>query len=88
MYAVVKDGVLKRLAYYDQNHNQEVSIDLAHPHNGVMPLVYSDSPDTSAIDETSRSIDVYIQENEESLLHGIKNYLLEAGDMIAEEIGW
>lgn len=37
VYAVVKDGVLKHLAYYDQNHNQEVSIDLAHPHNGVMP---------------------------------------------------
>jgi hypothetical protein len=35
VYAVVKDGVLKHLAYYDQNHKQEVSIDLAHEHNGV-----------------------------------------------------
>ena len=30
VYAVVKDGVLKHLAYYDQNHKQEVSIVLAH----------------------------------------------------------
>ena len=53
-----------------------------------MPLVYSDSPDSDAIDEISQSIDEYFQENQESLLHGIKNYLLEFGDMIAEEIGW
>ena len=37
VYAVVKDGVLKHLAYYDQEHNQVVSIDLSHPHQGVMP---------------------------------------------------
>lgn len=37
VYAVVKDGVLKHLAYYDKNHKQEVSIDLAHEHNGVKP---------------------------------------------------
>jgi hypothetical protein len=54
----------------------------------LMPLVYSDSPDSDAIDEISQSIDEYFQENEESLLHGIKNYLLEEGDKIAEEIGW
>lgn len=37
IYAVVKDGVLKHLAYYDENHNQAVSIDFAHAHNGVQP---------------------------------------------------
>lgn len=37
IYAVVKDGQLKHLAYYDENHKQAVSIDLAHPHKGVQP---------------------------------------------------
>ena len=37
IYAIVKDGVLKHLAYYDENHKQAVSIDLAHPHKGVQP---------------------------------------------------
>lgn len=37
VYAVVKDGILKHVAYYDENHNQAVSIDLAHPHRGVQP---------------------------------------------------
>lgn len=37
IYAVVKDGFLKHLAYYDKNHNQAVSIDFAHAHNGVQP---------------------------------------------------
>ena len=37
IYAVVKDGALKHLAYYDDNHKQAVSIDFAHPHKGVQP---------------------------------------------------
>lgn len=37
VYAVVKDGQLKHVAYYDENHKQAVSIDLAHPHKGVQP---------------------------------------------------
>jgi len=37
IYAVVKDGALKHVAYYDENHSQAVSIDLAHAHKGVQP---------------------------------------------------
>ena len=37
IYAVVKDGELKHLAYYDENHKQAVSIDFAHAHKGVQP---------------------------------------------------
>lgn len=37
IYAVVKDGQLKHVAYYDENHKQSVSIDLAHPHKGIQP---------------------------------------------------
>ncbi len=37
IYAVVKNGILKHLAYYDENHNQAVNIDLAHSHDGVKP---------------------------------------------------
>lgn len=37
IYAVVKDGRLKHVAYYDEDHKQAVSIDLEHAHNGVKP---------------------------------------------------
>lgn len=37
IYAVVKNGELKHLAYYDDAHKQAVSIDLAHNHKGVQP---------------------------------------------------
>lgn len=36
-YDVVEDSKLKHLAYYDEKHRQSVSIDLAHPHNGIQP---------------------------------------------------
>lgn len=37
IYAIVKDGMLKHLAFYDEEHKQAVSIDFAHKHNGVQP---------------------------------------------------
>lgn len=37
IYAIVKEGMLKHVAYYDENHKQAVSIDLGHPHKGVQP---------------------------------------------------
>lgn len=37
IYAIVKNGALKHLAYYDENHKQAVCIDLAHTHQGVQP---------------------------------------------------
>ena len=37
IYAVVKDGALKHLAFYDENHQQAVSIDFLHSHNGIQP---------------------------------------------------
>ena len=54
----------------------------------LMPIVNSDTPDSSAIDEISESMDAYFKENEFDLLNGIKKYLLAEGDKIAEEIGW
>ena len=37
VYAVVKNGELKHLAYYDEKHQQAVSIDFCHDHDGVQP---------------------------------------------------
>ena len=37
VYAIVKNGVLKHVAFYDSEHKQAVSIDLTHKHNGVQP---------------------------------------------------
>ena len=54
----------------------------------LMPLVYDDTPDSDAIDEISEAMDFYFKENERDLLSGIKRYLIEEGDKIAQEIGW
>ena len=37
IYAVIQDGQLKHITYYDENHNQIESIDLNHAHHGVQP---------------------------------------------------
>lgn len=37
IYATVQDGKLKHLSYYDENHNQSVSIDFKHAHHGLKP---------------------------------------------------
>lgn len=37
VYAVIQDGKLKHIAYYDDKHKQAVSIDLLHEHKGVKP---------------------------------------------------
>jgi hypothetical protein len=37
IYATVKNGELKYLSFYDENHKQIKSIDFDHAHNGVKP---------------------------------------------------
>lgn len=37
VYAIVQDGKLKHIAYYDDRHKQAVCIDLLHEHRGVRP---------------------------------------------------
>lgn len=39
IYAIVQNGALKHLAYYD-SHNQHICIDFLHAHKGVMPHVH------------------------------------------------
>lgn len=36
-YAVVKDGKLKHLAFYDKNHDQAVCIDFLYKHKELQP---------------------------------------------------
>ena len=47
IYAIVQNGSLKHLSYYDENHKQAVSIDLMHPHHGIQPHkhIYLDHSD-------------------------------------------
>jgi hypothetical protein len=33
----VQNGKLKHLTFYDEKHNQSVSIDLMHSHHGLIP---------------------------------------------------
>ena len=40
IYATVKNGELKYLSFYDENHNQIKSIDFDHAHNSVKPHVH------------------------------------------------
>lgn len=42
VYATVQDGKLKHLSYYDDEHHQHISVDLLHPHKGVMPHIHID----------------------------------------------
>ena len=37
VYAIVQEGRLKHVTYYDEKHNQAVSIDLTIPHDGLLP---------------------------------------------------
>ena len=40
IYAIIQNGQLKHIAFYDKNHNQVKSIDLMHKHNGLIPHVH------------------------------------------------
>ena len=37
IYAVIQNGKIKHLAYYDSNHRQAACIDFNHSHNGKSP---------------------------------------------------
>lgn len=59
IYAIIQNGALKHLAYYDENHKQAVSIDLLHSHHGVQPHkhLYLDHSDTGiAISAEERTL--------------------------------
>lgn len=48
IYAIVQNGKLKHLAFYDKEHRQSAAIDLLHEHKGIIPhkhmyLNHSDS---------------------------------------------
>ena len=52
IYAIVQDGKLKHLTYYDDKHKQHISVDLLHPHKGVQPHIHIDmnhTPDSPGI---------------------------------------
>lgn len=37
IYAIVQDGKLKHLTFYNEDHKQVISIDLQHQHHGLIP---------------------------------------------------
>lgn len=58
VYAIVQEGRLKHVTYYDEKHNQAVSIDLTIPHDKKLPhkhlyldhtTAYDISPDEQAL---------------------------------------
>lgn len=63
MYAIIQNGELKHLTYYDENHKQARSIDFGHRHNGVQPHVHiylnhdRDSPGISPTEEKLKLAD-------------------------------
>lgn len=64
IYAIVQDGKLKHLAYYDENHKQAVSIDLQHVHHGVQPHKHL------YLDHSDKGIPIF--EKEQALINEIK----------------
>ena len=59
IYAIVQNGILKHLAYYDENHKQKICVDFGHPHKGVNPHVhiYLDHGD-KALSPTKEQLDL------------------------------
>jgi len=37
VYAVIQDGKLKHISFYDENHKQQKCIDFGHKHGGIQP---------------------------------------------------
>ena len=37
IYAIVQNGEIKHLAYYDKDHHQAACIDFGHSHDGLRP---------------------------------------------------
>ena len=64
VYAIVQNGALKHLTFYDENHKQSVSIDLGHSHHGVQPHkhLYLDHGDTG----------IPISKNEQAMVDKIR----------------
>ena len=63
VYAIVQDGRLKHVTYYDENHNQSVSIDLTIAHQGKLPHKHLYLDHTTAYD---------ISDTDEKLIKQIK----------------
>lgn len=56
IYAIIQNGKLKHLTWYDENHMQISSIDFLHAHNGLIPhkhiyLNHKDASDNITKDE-------------------------------------
>jgi hypothetical protein len=51
VYAVVQNGMLKHVSFYDENHNQTKSIDLLHTHgkDRVKPHIHYNYPVTDVL---------------------------------------
>lgn len=63
-YAIVQNGKLKHLTFYDETHSQVVSIDLMHQHHGLMPHKHLN------LDHSDKGIP--ISKEEEALIKTIK----------------
>ena len=69
VYAIVQDGRLKHVTYYDEKHNQAVSIDLTIPHDNKLPHKHLYLDHTTAYD---------VSDDEQELINKIrKEYKLK-----------
>lgn len=69
VYAIVQEGRLKHVTYYDEKHNQAVSIDLTIPHDSKLPHKHLYLDHTTAYD---------ISDDEQELIDKIrKEYKLK-----------
>lgn len=59
IYAIIQNGELKHIAFYDENHNQVRSIDLLHKHQKMIPHVHINlNHDGPAYPLTQKEIDL------------------------------
>lgn len=57
-YAIIQNGMLKHIAYYDENHRQIRCVDFWHKHGEMIPHVHENLNHTYAVDVLQSDIDI------------------------------
>lgn len=57
-YAIIQDGKLKHIAYYDENHKQVRCVDFGHAHSGIIPHVHENIDHKNAYEINLKDIEI------------------------------
>lgn len=72
-YAIVQNGKLKHLTFYDETHSQVVSIDLMHQHHGLYLLRHNNHSGDYSIVKIEHEINVEGEHRQEDAIKKIES---------------